>query len=323
MTKSESVVTRPIAKAATVLCSVVPLVVAVLVLQLIDPQSPPILIAGTTAFVPGLITYAALVTVHLFACAGALILALLVLRSSADRRWFTAVAALLAVGTSLLLVFGGSQHVAAFRFTYQFFATMFAGHALTHSLVGTVGITPLIIAAALPTITGVCAVSFIAAAAASQLWRLYDERDFELERERQICGAHDRIRQCAYFLSLVLVTSTVSASFFFRLPVDLFGAKTDAGMTVDRLATELSLFWAGVYSLTLMAAIGLPLLLVQSEVRRFLSGLKPPEDDHARQRFASVGALMGGHDQVKMLVAFLAPFVSGPVAGLVHSVIGG
>ena len=80
------------------------------------------------------------------------------------------------------------------------------------------------------------------------------------------------------------------------------------------------MFWGAVYSLTLFAAVGVPLLLVQKKVRDFIEALQPPDRaEPVRTRMTQAGVLQGGGEQFKVLLAFVAPLVSAPVASFLQA----
>ena len=364
---------RNLQLAALVLFAAAPLLAATGLLQVLGPLQGPVgqreletLTAAVSKhqFLPGAMTYVALTTIHLFTCLVSIAFAWLVLRSSSHWRRFAGLGIGMAAFLLLLIVglaWRSGQSVAAFRLSYLTFVDLYrntgAEPSLLYPRVGP--LTPLSIAAFFPTALGIASVALTAAAATSQLAQVF-RRSFQTaeEEEAQLCLVHSRIKRCAYLLSLVLVTSTVSAALFFQMPSKLYlseeasgcctAAMTSAAHVADATAeatardadiarkrveltrkrveafgAELTTFWGAVYTLTLMAAVGVPLLLVQKHLRDFLEQLKPPERaEETRRRLAETGVLAGGGEQAKTLIAFVAPLVSAPVMSFLQATVG-
>ncbi|TFI58338.1 hypothetical protein E2493_10140 [Sphingomonas parva] len=335
-----------------VLAAALPLLLAVVLLQLIAPAAPQVGPADLAAlapvkvrpYLPGALAYAALILVHLLACATAITLAALTLRVGPRGRAFALTGLLMTLGLAiaiLLLRATSDSGFAALRVSYGGIRDLLAASGAAGELVLPMAgpLTPLALSAYAATVAGIAAVSLTAAAAASQVWNLYGpQRLSEEDAEARLCLVNARIRRCAYALSLVLVTSTVSASHFFGLP-----ARALARVNLDKplippaspalleatqarlaeMASELTFFWAAVYTLTLIAAVGIPLLLVQKQAHEFLEALRPPERAlETRRRLSEAGALSGGGEQAKMLLAFVAPLLSAPVTNLLQAATG-
>lgn len=309
------------------------------------------------AFLPGAMTYAGITTIHFFACAAAIVFAGLILASVSRRLPLTLVGLGLALSvavTMLVLAKLCRDGIAAYRLTYFAFEDLYRGTGVATALLQPqFGLTTLGLAVYVPTVLGVVAVALTAAAAAGQVRQVYESGDLdEKGQEVLLCRAHARIKRCAYVLSFVLVTSTVAAALFFQLPsklalsnetlaccLDASGRALDpdtpgfnpdlarrlaaARARVDGFAAELTMFWAAIYTLTLLAAVGVPLLLVRQKVYHFLEALKPPGRAVAvRQRLTEAGAISSGGDQIRVLLAFVAPLVSAPVTTFLQAAVG-
>jgi hypothetical protein len=93
---------------------------------------------------------------------------------------------------------------------------------------------------------------------------------------------------------------------------------------VDDFAGELTIYWGAVFTLTLLAAGAVPLLLLERRVRRYAENSADcAAVAAAEDRLAKAGLLSGGLDQVKLVAAVIAPLASGQIAGLVQVATGG
>ena len=347
-----------------ILFAAAPLLAATIFLQLWGPAGHPLshdqlaALRGALseqAFLPGAVTYAAITTIHLFACGGAIVFAGLILASVPRRLPLAMAGVALAFLVAMLMLAAATAEgdIAAYRLTYFAFEELYRGTGVGTALLAPgSGLTTLGLAVYVPAVLGVLAVALTAAAAAGLVGQVYDASDpDEKEQEALLCHAHGRIKRCAYVLSFVLVTSTVAAALFFQLPAKLalsdatlaccldasgrvldpatpgFDADTarrlaTARARVEGFAAELTMFWGAIYTLTLLAAVGLPLLLVRRKVYDFLDALKPPgRAAAARQRMLEAGAVSGGGEQIKVLLAFVAPLVSAPVTSFLQAAV--
>ena len=325
-----------------VLAAAVPLLIAVALLQLFGAASGPLdaaelrylgeaLVKGD--FLSGEITFLAVVTAHVFACGAAVFMALDLLRRTPQSAPFTRIGVLLTLAVSVglpILMIGSSA--SAGRVTYGAFAAFFEHSGAAPPFAEPVfagGPSPLALAIVLPTSFGVVAVAMMSAAANAQLQLFH--AIFERRGQRQaprVRQLHERMKRCLYTLAVVLVTSTVSASIFFHLPsrvallpsIDPKGEQAALAARFAGFAAELSLFWGVIYTLTLAAAVGLPLFLLQARVRR---ALEPPPLSKAsqaqRELLVTSGILAEGREQVKFFTTLLAPLVAGPVANLLQT----
>jgi hypothetical protein len=329
-----------------ILLASAPLLLAVALLQLLGPPAGPLsptdlaMVRGaaTESYLAGAISYAGITTIHFFACAAAIFFALLVMKSAANPIALAAIGLGMGLTVAALMLLLGrlwGDSILLYRLTFFSLEELYRGTGVETWLVADgPGLNVLGLAIYLPTLIGVFAVSLTAAAATGQLGMTYGRfSQTDEEQEALLCLAHSRIKRCAYALSFVLVTSTVAASLFFQLPgkLELSAAgepKLAAALAVidariDAYGAEMTMFWGAVYSLTLFAAVGIPLLFVQKEVRDFLDGLKPPERaEPVIGRLKQAGVVSAGGEQIKMLVAFVAPLVSAPVASFLQTTTG-
>ena len=315
-----------------------PLACAVLLFEVFGPFAGPLSSAELavlkkaippTDFLPGEITFLSVVALHIAICAATLRLAVGLLRRTPGAATFgrTGLWVAAAVGAAiaaLFLLLDSATGGLAYR-AYQSFFTE-TELAPGFSAAGPLHISPLSLAILLPTILGVVAVAMTSAAAHAQLHlfrRLFERPGGQAARVRQL---HGRLKQCLYALSLVLVTATVSASLFFHLPTRFAVIPKSNGeplmARLSAFASEMSFFWGLIFSLTLAAAVGLPLVLLHARVRR---ALDPPfpgmERGPHRKLIEETGLLQGGREQVKFFVTLLAPLCAGPAANLLQAAV--
>lgn len=75
------------------------------------------------------------------------------------------------------------------------------------------------------------------------------------------------LQECFYVLSAVLVTSTLSVAIFFHLPIELIEQENAARKALGVYTKGLSIFWGGIYTLTLMAIFLAPAFLLWYRAR--------------------------------------------------------
>jgi hypothetical protein len=93
---------------------------------------------------------------------------------------------------------------------------------------------------------------------------------------------------------------------------------------LDDFAGELTVYWGAVFTLTLLAAGAVPLLLLERRVRRYAeNSADAAAVAAAEDRLGHAGLLSGGLDQVKLVAAVIAPLASGQIATLVQVATGG
>jgi hypothetical protein len=320
-----------------VLLAAAPFVLAIVTLQLIGSNAGPL--AGPElaflktklvrhAFIPGLITYAAVVLVHICICLVAIWMAVDMVRRTPGGTRYGVVAVLMAAAIIVAFVVGAQlPGIAAYELSYHGIVSAFRSMGAGLSFAGTDsgGVTPLALTMLLPAALGVMAVAAMAAAANAQLRGFPPPvGDTGEARAAYVGWIYARLRRCLYALSLVLVTSTISASLFFHL-IGGFAAKAKSpeAALLARLtdyASELSIFWGCVFTLTLAAAVGLPMLLFQQRVGKRLEDLA--NDAAAAEEskgLTATGILSGGGEQLKFVVTCLAPLAAGPIANFAQA----
>jgi len=347
-----------------ILVAAAPLVVTVGLLQLLGASQGPLAsheIEGLhrfmpiEPFLPGGVSYVAVLMVHVFVCGIAIWIATGMLRPLPDRKRLMLAGGGLGIAIAGAMPLLASRDVAASRLSYYVFRDLYEGTGAGTVLLarGVGSLTRLDVAILLPIALGVVAVTLMAAAATGQ-YRLLTRwvGDPHADEETRLCIVHTRLKRCLYALTFVLITGTVSASWFVHLPTRLYLSEAGmgccfdvAGNTIDgaanltkqnaellgelraRLADyagELSILWGGVFTLTLAAAVGLPMLLVQRKLNDFVEGLKPPKRaQQVRSRLAEAGLTGKGGEQIKVALAFVAPLASGPIANFLQAAASG
>jgi hypothetical protein len=315
----------------------VPLIISLGLLQVFGPFTGPL--AGTdlqslgavlpnSDFLPGELTFLAVVALHIAICAVTTWMAWNLLArtpgSALFARWGIWVSVSAVAG--ICLVFLAFPTVAG-SLAFGTYAEFFRGTGTAPGFIEPffLNVSPLALAIAFPTALGVVAVAMVSAAANAQLQLFYDIwRRRGADQAARLRQLHQRMKQCFYALAVVLVTSTVAASSFFHLPAGFpVAEKTPAAALIKRFsgfASELSLFWGVTFTLTLAAAVGVPLVLLHISIRQ---SLEPPFAGAAvQQRRLNVegGLLSEGREQVKFVLTLLAPLCAGPVTNLLQSV---
>lgn len=215
----------------------------------------------------GLATYVAFMVWHAGICAMACVVAWQRIGAlpARVRRGACLMAAGLALGASVGLLAAGMLRTTLARFTYILPVELLSGSAM--------GWAWPTWALLLPSLAGIMTTAFVACAAHGEaLVRATPE-------ERPAGGVRTEAESIAilvtllHLLSLVLVSSSVGASLYFYLPVDLYAA---GGVAEDdpmfgrlaMLAGEMSVFWAAVYTATLFGAVGVPLAMAGLRIDR-------------------------------------------------------
>lgn len=297
----------------TILLTGVPLLVALLLLNLIGPVSGPLLGPGVAIsdYFPGLITFTAAAMAQMSLCLGALLIFLrMFIRTCGIGRGPYVTFALIygAVVLVLLALMPGWSGVAG-ELTFGTGARIFAesGTLWVH---GGAGVSRLFLGYYLPSAFGVVATIAGATtmAALVRSARLAPEQDRPAIQER----TRTYLRSVLYLLSLILVLSTLAASLYFHLPrVVLDGAERTVLLS---FASEISLFWGAVYSMTLAAAVVPPFMLYREAILPNTFGKHPggtglSEADSLPRQFAQ---------RFELMVTIMAPVVTGPLATLVQ-----
>jgi hypothetical protein len=125
-----------------------------------------------------------------------------------------------------------------------------------------------------------------------------------------------------YLLTAVLVTSTLAASLFFHLPTKLLAEGSDGPLVP--YAGELSIFWGTVFTLTLLATVTPPLLHARHRLAAITEGVvDADEEDETRKWLSQEGLLESFGQQLRLILALLAPLITGPVANFLQAWQGG
>lgn len=319
---------------ALVLLATVPICLGAILLQLIGPVEPPVTAAelaayrpgGGPRYLPGLLTLAAVLTVHVSICIGGILLALDGMHDRRDRdllRFGFAAATLIVI---LILALHGSRPN-VYALSYHFYAEAFR----TGAAAGLLRPFALELMMLLPTVLGIFGVAALAAAGAARLRAIPSPPILpEQQHELLLRRSQQQLKRFLYVLSAGLVASTVAVSLFFKLPANLplcrspdpaaakqsLAAAKDICARLAGFADEMTTFWGALLSLALFLCGGLPLLLLQAKVRRYLeTSLDHVPVSEAETRLAASGLLSGGGEQIKVALTVLAPLASGPVAG--------
>jgi hypothetical protein len=322
---------RAAASPLMVLAAAVPLLLGVALLQLFGPLSGPLTDAEIRTlhtslpagqFLPGELTYVAVLAVHFCACAGAVWVARDMLRETPDGAYGRVAATMAAVLIVIVPLGALVPDVTVYRLTYTAFAENFrgAGGASFFGESSLVGVSPLVLGMLLPTWAGIVAVAAIAAAANSQLRKFPPALGHSgIARAAYVAVVHSRLKRCLVVLSIVLVTSTVAASLFFHLPGGFaLLPNTPQAALMERLtafASELSFFWGCIYTLTLAAAVGLPVLLFQQRVGSRIEELAADTTAvDERDGLLKAAIISSSVNQLKFVTALFAPLAAGPIA---------
>lgn len=311
------------------LLAAVPFVVGLLTLQLIAPAAAPHgeaeLLALKQAsrgrvFLQGTVTYAAAVSCHVVLCLGALAFYgwIVAHAKPATRRRVLVVGGVMTVVLLPAVLVFANEEVTAFRLTYYNYEDLFrdtpaGGYLLTQSAVGP---TFLSLAANLPTAFGI--VTVIAAAGAGHVLVVAMPTACEPGWKQRLHRTRDSMRVGFYLLSAVLVTSTLTASLFLHLPTRLLGEEPDG--TLASYAGELSIYWGAIFTLTLVATIASPLVHARHRLAAIAEGVTDPDDEReARDWLSQEGLLESFGQQLRLILALLAPLITGPVANFLQS----
>jgi hypothetical protein len=378
---------------ALLLLTLVPLAIGLWLLQWLGPPGLPLSDDDLTlfhealdsnAFLPGILTLVAVLSIHVCVCLCGLGLASAMLHRQPPTRprlGGFGISLGLLVGLGLLLLISADparwSGLTLYDVSYGFFDKLYRGTAAGQALLqpGFAGVDALGWAVLIPTVIGVLGVGVVTAAALGELRALPEPPPLpDALYEAKLQNVQGRLKRLLYVLTIGLVTSTVAVSLFFHLPAKLtessiawqppaFSDRVDAsgkrmavatmdkaglaavadladardrveklkGAEVDRLrarlddfAGELSLFWGAIFTLTLLAAGAVPLLLLQQKVRHYSENSRDAVAlADAQKRLGDSGLLSDGLDQVKLLGAVVAPLASGPISHFVQVAIGG
>jgi len=225
----------------------------------------------------------------------------------------------------------------------------------------TIGLDPLTLAVIIPITLGIIGIPLLMGAMLSHAQSLGRPPQPPNEAfEARLHFTYDRLKRCTYILSAGLVTSTVAASLFFHLPskisaeslpgapsaitqqftpnrvrpfleqARLAGRLSDLRESelkalrgkFDAFAAELSIFWGAVFTLTLAVAAGVPIVLLHQKMLAYTEYQDPLVGRTALKRLEKAGLVSQWQDQLKLLMALMAPLASGPIANFVQATAG-
>lgn len=125
-----------------------------------------------------------------------------------------------------------------------------------------------------------------------------------------------------YILSLVLVSSSISASLYFHIPVSLYAEELQPPVTA--YLDDLTLFWAAIYTLTLIASIIPAYLYLRSQAKSYArSKLKIEQPGEIRIWLSSLTMNSPVSEQIMNFAVLLAPLFAGPLGNTLQGVLGG
>jgi|GEM_PF-4603324 len=224
---------------------------------------------GLLPHMGGMLIYSIVTYFHFFICLGCVIYCWVRIR---EAREFSKKPVASTVCMMILLVVGAltglsGSGLAVYQLTFFNFSTLLCHSPALNNLCEPYlwGVSKLALLVCIPAISGIVAVlsaSGVAIVAVSDIpeeneatWRqLFSQRVHNLQ-------------ECFYVLSVVLVTSTLSAAIFFHLPIELIEQKNAVRETLGVYTKGLSMFWGGIYTLTLMAVFLVPALLLWHRAR--------------------------------------------------------
>jgi hypothetical protein len=227
---------------------------------------------------------------------------------------------LLVVGTLIGLsqeVFPAPQtHIAAYQLTYFNFSTLLCDETGLQGIcnkTGLWGASKLALLVYIPAILGIIAVLFASGVAIVSVREI--PQDDETTWRQLFSQRVHNLQECFYVLSAVLVTSALSAAVFFHLPLDLIDHEDTAREVLRLYIRGLSIFWGGVYTLTLMAVFLAPALILWYRARvyahRFHAVNSPKQ---FREWLSTQGLAFTANRHLGNFTALLAPLLTAMVS---------
>ncbi|HEX4738950.1 MAG TPA: hypothetical protein VH331_15470 [Allosphingosinicella sp.] len=225
---------------ALLLLTVVPVVVGLWLLQWLGPVGRPLSddeialfrdALNSNAFLPGILTLVAVLSIHVCVCLCGLGLAWAMLSRQPPTRprlGRVGIGLALLVGLGLLLLIGVDagrwSGLTIYDVSYGFFDKLYRGTGAGRALLqpGFAGIDALGWAVLIPTILGIGGVGVVTAAAAGELRAVPEPPPLpDALYEAKLQNVQGRLKRLLYVLTIGLVTSTVAVSLFFHLPSKL------------------------------------------------------------------------------------------------------
>lgn len=217
----------------------------------------------------GMLIYSIVTYFHFFICLVSIIYCWVRIR---EARPFPKKPVISAVCLMILLVIGiliglSGLNLAAYELTYFNFLTLLCHSPELNDLCEPYlwGVSKLALLVCGPAFLGIVAV-LSASGVAVVTVRDIPEDDETIWRQLFSQRVHN-LQECFYILSAVLVTSTLSAAIFFHLPIELIERENAAREALGVYTKGLSIFWGGIYTLTLMAIFLAPALLLWYRAR--------------------------------------------------------
>ena len=317
---------------------VLPLLGAVAILEFLAPGGTPEdfakpLLGGSglaARHLGGRLGYAAVAFFHAAVCAGAIGFFWEQIREEAGRG--RVLAAVLAGAVLILGAIAGlsGSGLAAYDLSYFNIAELVRGAKAGEGLLALAppfGVTKLALMSFVPIAFGVAAALMASGAACLAAWERPGGPSPGLREPPE--PFRDRIQalqQGFFILSAVLVTSTLTASLFYHLPAEMFAFPAEAPQQKEALldyARGLSLFWGAVYTLTLLAVFVPPALILRGRMRAFA------REKYGKRTLAEFRAWLAEHklafslkENLKNVLALLAPLAAGPVGSLLQNLAG-
>lgn len=128
---------------------------------------------------------------------------------------------------------------------------------------------------------------------------------------------------CFYALSAVLVTSTITASLFLRLPLSLFAADDSALYTaLAEYTNALTTFWSAVYTLTLFSVFAVPVAVIYNRIYNHIIAEDQDLNESVNEWLKRHGIEFSVGGNIMNILTLIAPLLAGPFMEFVK-VLGG
>tara|TARA_R110001606_G_scaffold210960_1_gene358446 strand:+ start:234 stop:1205 length:972 start_codon:yes stop_codon:yes gene_type:complete len=306
----------------------VPVALAVIAFELLAPfniasQSDLALAGGaipSNPFPKNMLLFMGLQIVHVFVCTASVTLSVRAVYEQNRVGFvpFLAFSVIMAFGILSLFILLRPYDLVAYFFTHDFFVCFYSQTPIGEYWVHTklFGLTILDLLVLTPTWLGVVAVIFAATASRTMLAYepIYEPDEFE---DADDAARLALLKLITYGLAAVLCSSALTATMYFHLPsiflnqgIDsqmVQGAETTSAILTDLLerirqfGADLSFYWSLIFSLTLITAVGLPMLSVY--VRQGSATLREDND---------FGSLMQiGGSALGKATMYLSPVIAG------------
>lgn len=118
---------------------------------------------------------------------------------------------------------------------------------------------------------------------------------------------------CFYTLSAVLVTSTITASLFFRLPLSLI-ISDDSGLhtALTEYTNALTTFWGAVYTLTLFSVFAVPIAVIYNRIYDHVIAEDRDVRESVSEWLKRHGIKFSARENIMNIVTLIAPLLAGP-----------